>query len=256
MIEYSRRPDLNLELLFLGTGASVFPGRRAHSSILVWDNSNGSEKILLDAGQPLQQRLWEENIDVKEIGIIVITHLHPDHVLGLPGFFHELKAKEGRIPPVIYAPIDSVEYIEELLKTYGPSGIRPEIVGVSDGDTVRAKGYKLSFIKTLHPITTLAIRIENMEGKTLFYSSDTAYYPRLENFAKADIGIHEATIPLSMEDRALEIGMHSSPRQAVKILSSSRMKVLTHISLLSFKDSFCGEGSEYIVAYDGLRIGV
>jgi ribonuclease BN (tRNA processing enzyme) len=245
-----------VEVLFIGTGASVFPGRRAQSSILVWDENSETERLLLDAGPPLQQRLSEENIGVAQIDYIIITHLHADHVLGLPGFFHELKAKGVKKLPTIYAPQDSVKPLEELLTNYGPRDIKLEIIGVSEGDVVRTKHHRISFTKTLHPVTTLAVRLEDRKGKTLFYSSDTAYDARLERLAKADIGIHEATIPVSMEDRALEIGMHSSPRQALKVLSGCKIRVLTHISLLSFKDPFNDRGLEYIISYDGLRIRV
>ena len=241
-----------MEVLFLGTGSSVFPGNRAHSSILVEINN---DFLLLVAGPPLQQRLYEERIPVSKIGLIVITHLHFDHFAGLPGFLHELKAMGFDKSPEIIVPSESLSLTKSLLEALGPSRMEFYLTPANPGDTVERGGVRLYFEKSLHTVPTLAVKLFSIDDElSLFYSSDTAFSPSLSVLARVDVGIHEATIPVDMEDKAYIVGMHSSPRQALKVLEASALKILTHISSISFR-GWNGRGG-YIVASDGLKINV
>ncbi len=240
-----------MEIVFLGTGSSVFPGERAHSSIALYSTNS---ILLLDAGPPLQQRLEKEKLSPNEVDLVVITHIHPDHVLGLPGLLHDLKAMGKTTSPIIVTPFESSKELEHLLKTFGPSGMELKIRSVTEGSMLLFNRVTLFFKKVIHSIPTLSVKVVEDEN-SLFYSSDTAYMPELAGFASCDIGIHEATIPIDLEDKAMEIGMHSSPRQAVNILSNSKIRVLTHISKISFRKKF-ESPIDYIVAYDGLRLKI
>ena len=75
--------DTGLSVCFLGTGAGV-PGRnRNTSSTLV---RVGGSSFLFDAGEGLQRQMAFTRAKVSHIEKIFITHLHGDHIYGLPGF--------------------------------------------------------------------------------------------------------------------------------------------------------------------------
>ncbi len=242
-----------VELVFLGTGSSVMPGRRAHSSIAV--KISETQTILFDAGPPLTQRLWAENIDIKTIKTIFVSHMHPDHVIGLPLLFHELKALGVREGPLVIVPAGERERALKLIDSYGPSGFTANIEEAEPESRLFFDWGEIAFRKTNHPITTLAFKaFFKNKGKSVFYSSDTSYSESLKEFAKADVGIHEATIPVTLEEKGRELGMHSSPRQALNILEKSKIKILTHISLMSMKGFSYDGVTEFIIAEDGLRI--
>lgn len=74
----------SLTLLILGSGGPR-PFGRAGTSYIV--EINGTPRILVDSGPGTFLRIAEMNIDLDQIDIILLTHLHIDHTGGLPGFF-------------------------------------------------------------------------------------------------------------------------------------------------------------------------
>ncbi len=243
---------MGLRVVFLGTGASVLAGSRAKSSVYV---EGGSTRLLIDAGPPLQQRLFEENIDPTRINAVIITHVHQDHLFGLPGLLYEIKAKGVTSAPLIVVPAGSAGILKEMLRLFGPSEMQYSMKLIEGEEHEMHIGdVRLFFKKVKHPIPTYAVRIE-YGGAGVFYSSDTMYMQELEKLASCDIAIHEATIPEEMEEQAWSIGGHSSPRQALRVTRNASIRVLTHISELSFASKRDYDIS-FITATDGLEIRI
>ncbi|MBN1629937.1 MAG: MBL fold metallo-hydrolase, partial [Thermoleophilia bacterium] len=72
---------MDLQLLFLGTaGATPTVDRGSPATLLV----RGGERILVDCGEGTQRQLMR-SAGLARIGMVLITHLHGDHYLGLPG---------------------------------------------------------------------------------------------------------------------------------------------------------------------------
>lgn len=44
----------------------------------------GSQKILADAGRGATMRLFQPRIPIGSIDLLLLTHFHSDHVVGLP----------------------------------------------------------------------------------------------------------------------------------------------------------------------------
>ncbi len=70
------------EILFLGTGASAPSRDYGLPSAAV---RRGRDIILLDCGEGTQRQIMISPFSFMKIKAILITHLHGDHVLGLPG---------------------------------------------------------------------------------------------------------------------------------------------------------------------------
>ena len=73
---------MDLDLVFLGTSASMPTARRAPAALLV---RRGGERLLFDCAEGTQRQLQRSAVGLPEIEEIFLTHLHADHVLGLPG---------------------------------------------------------------------------------------------------------------------------------------------------------------------------
>lgn len=89
-------------LVTLGTaaGPSLRPDRAQSSNLLT---VNGTHYVI-DAGDGVARRLAEAGIDVREIGIIFITHHHDDHTAGL-GTLMSLAWDRQRTKPIhVYGP--------------------------------------------------------------------------------------------------------------------------------------------------------
>uniref|UniRef100_A0A7J3ZKP5 MBL fold metallo-hydrolase n=1 Tax=Fervidicoccus fontis TaxID=683846 RepID=A0A7J3ZKP5_9CREN len=244
-----------MEVLILGSGAGGLAGRRAQSSIVLREEGT---VLLLDAGQPLPKRLYEESVDPQSISYVLVTHAHADHLFGLVGLLYDLATIGVRRAPPIYAGTFTVEKLRVLERHFFPKSIEAEIEIIEDfkEEQIELGSLVIETFPVKHTIPTLGVRVFSRKtGRCVFYSSDTAFLENLREKAECDVGIHEATIPVGMEDCSHEAGHHSSPRQALTVLEKSRVRVLTHISEYTFRDPFSYE-KPYIVAFDGLRISL
>ena len=70
-----------IKVTLLGTGAPPPVMNRFGMSTLV---EAGSSKLLFDVGRGSAQRLLQAKIALKDIDTVFLTHLHSDHVVGLP----------------------------------------------------------------------------------------------------------------------------------------------------------------------------
>ena len=239
---------------FLGSGSGVLAGGRSQSMILI-EGPGGH--LLIDAGQPLQKRLFEEGVDPLKIRDIVITHAHADHVMGLPGLLFELDAMGVRESPVIWVGASHHTRIRGMLESFKPSRMKLNL-NVFDDKTVNMLDTGVFRVETFpvrHSMPTVGVRVVGGEGDCLlFYSSDTVFVKELADKADCRVGVHEATLPDSMKGEGELRGFHSTPSEALEVLKKADIRVLYHISIASFKDGY--PRGNYIIAYDGLTITV
>ncbi|MEI6291025.1 MAG: ribonuclease Z [Chloroflexota bacterium] len=70
------------EILFLGTSASAPSARRGLSASIV---KHDEYRFLIDCGEGTQRQILQSGIGFKQLGRILLTHGHLDHILGLGG---------------------------------------------------------------------------------------------------------------------------------------------------------------------------
>ncbi|MEM4912519.1 MAG: ribonuclease Z, partial [Metallosphaera sp.] len=99
------------EIYFLGTGGGV-PSKRRGLPAYLFKYMNLS--ILLDCGEGTQERISKYGLGVSSIDIIGISHLHADHVLGLPGLIQTMSMLGRTKPLYIMGPKKLGEFIEVI----------------------------------------------------------------------------------------------------------------------------------------------
>lgn len=73
-------------------------------------------KILIDAGEGVQNQIRRAHVKMQSIGTILISHLHGDHFFGLPGLISSMHLC-GRTEPLdIYAPKGLDEVFETIFR--------------------------------------------------------------------------------------------------------------------------------------------
>ena len=97
---------MDLDVVFLGTAASMPTAQRSPAALLV---RRGSERLLFDCGEGTQRQLQRSSIGLPDLQDIFLTHFHADHFLGLPGMLKTF-ALRGRD--------------ETPLTVHGPHGLR------------------------------------------------------------------------------------------------------------------------------------
>lgn len=108
-----------MELTLLGTGAGRPSKLRNVTSMALRLPVPSSSVWLFDAGEGTQHKLLETPIKLNRIDRIFITHLHGDHVFGLPGLL-STRAYDGGVDPVtIYGPPGLQKMVETLFELSG-----------------------------------------------------------------------------------------------------------------------------------------
>ncbi len=105
-----------MELQFLGTGAGVPAKQRNVTSIALKLLDERNEVWLFDCGEGTQQQILNTTIRPRKIAKIFVTHLHGDHILGLPGLISSRSFQGGTDKLEIYGPKGIKDYIELSLK--------------------------------------------------------------------------------------------------------------------------------------------
>lgn len=100
---------MNFEVFSLGTsGMMPLPGRNLTSALV----RREGEMFLFDCGEGTQVSLKMLNLSWKKIGRIFISHMHADHVTGLPGLLMLSSQVDRDEPLYIYGPTRLGEYID------------------------------------------------------------------------------------------------------------------------------------------------
>ena len=100
------------EILFLGTGASVPSRDRSLPCVAV---RQGRSISLFDCGEGSQRQLMISPFSFMKIDRIFITHLHGDHILGLPGLLQTMGMSGRKDPVSVYGPTGLLKALKSML---------------------------------------------------------------------------------------------------------------------------------------------
>ncbi|MGT2946837.1 ribonuclease Z [Streptococcus chenjunshii] len=108
-----------MELQFLGTGAGQPAKMRNVSSLVLKLLDEINEIWMFDCGEGTQRQILATAIKPRKIKKIFITHLHGDHIFGLPGFLSSraFQANEEQTAIDIYGPAGIKNYVTASLRT-------------------------------------------------------------------------------------------------------------------------------------------
>ena len=180
----------SLEVVVLGSGGPRAFGRAASSYIIEID---GKPRILLDAGPGAFVRIGELNIDLEQVDIVLLTHLHIDHSGDLAAFFNaRALTSDGPIKYRVFGPDASgsfpktSRFVDLLVgdngsfayqKTFGAQetfSVRDLAIGLNTGVTkiVDENGLIVEEIATHHgDCPSVAYRI-TYHGRCVVFSGD------------------------------------------------------------------------------------
>jgi ribonuclease Z len=246
-----------LKVILLGTGAPVPRIERFGPSTLV---EAGSETLLFDCGRGVTQRLWQLQIPLRNMTAVFLTHLHSDHIVGIPDLWLTgwLPPAYGRrtVPFRVWGPLGTKEMMAHLEKAYQadirirtedehlpPQGVAILAEDITEGVVYDHNGVKVTAFDVDHGAAikpALGYRID-YGGRSVVISGDTRFSENLIRFATgADVVVHEVAAAkeelLSQSEAARRIiGHHTTPEDAGKVFDRVKPKlaVYTHIVLLT-----------------------
>jgi ribonuclease Z len=151
-----------IDLILLGTSGTVpLPGRPL-SALLA---RVGPELILFDCGEGTQVSMRAAGWGFKGLSAICISHLHADHVAGLPGLLLTV-ANAGRLEPLdIFGPVHTQIVVSGLrvVAPLLPYEVRVHEIGAAEG--IEWNGATLASLPVDHAVPCLAYRLDLARGR-------------------------------------------------------------------------------------------
>ena len=136
------------EILFLGTGASVPSKDRSLPCVAV---RQGRSISLFDCGEGSQRQLMVSPFSFMKIDRIFITHLHGDHILGLPGLLQTMGMSGRKEPVSVYGPTGLVKALKSMLDACeGELEYELRIEEVEGDEEFSFDSFDISVFRTVH----------------------------------------------------------------------------------------------------------
>ncbi|MFP3165947.1 MAG: ribonuclease Z [Nitrososphaeria archaeon] len=156
-----------MKIVFLGTSAAVPTKERNTASIYI-TTTNGA--YLFDAGEGLQKQLQIARLNPIKIKAVFISHIHFDHVLGLPGLLMTMALMNRKEPLTIVGTRKLFQFLKMFgEKFYMDLTFDVEFVEAHQGSVYENKEIKVTAFPTIHSTESYAYRIYEYKLKRKFY---------------------------------------------------------------------------------------
>lgn len=139
---------MDLSVVFYGTGGSVPTARRATACVLI---RAGGSRILIDCGEGAQRQMMRST-GLVPVDEILITHLHADHYLGLPGLLKTYDLQDRQVPLRIAGPPGLPRLFDALRRVFGKIRYEVELVELGGGEALSHpdEGFELRAFEVEH----------------------------------------------------------------------------------------------------------
>lgn len=277
----------------LGTkgGPAIRPGSAMPTSSLL---SLGGTRIVVDCGLGVTKALVDQEMALKDLALVAITHLHSDHYLELGPLLHTAWVSGLKTPVEVWGPAGLSAYWQGFLASMqadidlriADEG-RQDLRGLVSLHVIRPDApmmlgaVEMRAMPSLHPPLTDCWSLAfAANGKRVVFSGDTAFNPALAGFAKgAALLIHEAMLEPALGPLLARIGngdgrlmhhwlrAHTLAADAARTATMAGVKALALHHLIPSDDPDFGPedwtadvrphwSGPLHVGRDGLRIGI
>ncbi len=192
----------------------------------------GKNRIFLDGGSGMVDPKTGDYSSQGTDEIVLITHMHLDHIIGLP--YHDgLMLKDHKV--TIYVPFEP--WVEKLRTIFSPPFWPLELTDYPADvsidvvpDSLDIDGCRVTHIVGSHPGKSLVYRLD-YEGSSIVYATDYEHDngesdERLIQFAKdADIMIYDGSYTPEEYIKFKGYG-HSTPQKGAEIAAAAGVKKL------------------------------
>lgn len=216
-----------VELTVLGNYGPFAPAKGACSGYLL--NVDGFQ-IMIDCGNGSFSKL-QQYAEYKNLGILILTHLHPDHYCDIYCLRQALKyqMREGnrKDPLYVYLPEGPEEIVEEMRKwddVFTLVSLKEAQKIVNDFNL-----FQLKFFPVKHQLPTYGVQLVYHEKNLFTYTSDTGWFSKLEMFCEGSkFLLAESSLrEYEVEERG---DHHMSAKQASVLAQNAGVShlILTH----------------------------
>ena len=241
-------------LRFLGTGDAFGSGGRFQTCFLLRVDGLA---CLIDCGASAPLALRRENIRQPDVTHVVVSHLHGDHIGGIPFLLLDAAYADERTSPLTIAgPPGLADTVTRLLDLLYPGSARKVLSRVphrflelSPRAETDLNGVRVQAIPVQHgsDIVAFGLRV-GVDGSVVAYSGDTEWTPALPELSRdADLFICECVswdVPVPSHLTHAQLAAHAAEFGA-------RRMVLTHLGPEMLRHS---HEARWTCAADGMSV--
>jgi len=227
---------MDISFVMLGSGAvRNNPRRGGPAQILKIDD----RVLMFDCGRYSCTSLGRAGIKVEAVDRLFLTHLHFDHVIGVP-YFALLGWNNGRKNLLrIFGPEGTELFVtrairppleQDLKSRFGhgkdPFGLDPEVTEIhEEGNFFTEEGYSISAIFTEHAgMPTLVYRVD-VDDRRIIITGDCTPSPKLTEFCRdADLMVCECSGTSEFLAQYPWGSWHTTPQTLAKMASEAGVK--------------------------------
>lgn len=160
-----------MEITFLGTSGGFPTAKRSLPAVAV---RRKGELLLFDCGEGTQRQMVLSKIGFRSKMKIFITHMHGDHVMGIPGILQTMSLFDRKSPLKIYGPEGIYDFISCIKRTVNFGLTFPvEVYEVGEGLVCDEGEYTIQAIWVEHSVPCLAYALVEKDRPGRFYPERT-----------------------------------------------------------------------------------
>ena len=225
-----------MKICFFGTASAIPNQERSRSSLAV--EAVSGEILIPDCGESVSEGIIRRGITPDQVTALIVTHLHPDHIAGLPLILQYFQLRGRTLPLTVWLPGEGIDAVKAFLSTIylGPEMLNFEVVycAVQAGVEYSAGNFTFTFSPNRHLVHHAEVRqkagcdvvgesyslVFSDGAKKVIYSGDVAEAAELTGLFTSDV------------DALILEYAHISNEDAAKLAAEKAVPpqvILTHI---------------------------
>jgi ribonuclease Z len=227
-----------MKVTILGTGTPYPDSQRFGSAILV---EAGNNRVLFDSGRGATIRLHQAGVSPDKVDALFLTHLHSDHIVGIPDLWLTGWFMGRRTPLKVFGPPGTIEMttnlnrafsFDQMVRAKGPGalpsfGSELNASEVKEGTVYEHGALRVTAFEVDHgPVKpAFGYRVDYF-GNSVVISGDTKYSANLVRYARgATCLIHVAWQPDARNRTPSEERSMASAEDALRVFSLVKPKL-------------------------------
>jgi ribonuclease Z len=154
-----------MDFTFLGTGAGLPAKERNVTSMALGFPEYDGDLWLFDCGEGTQRQILYTPVRLTHLSVIFVTHMHGDHLFGLPGLLGSRSFQSGEKPLTLVGPPGLGEFVETTLRlseTHLHYSIEVKEIN-GNGEVYQNEHFKVQAAELDHGIRCFGYRIEERD---------------------------------------------------------------------------------------------